>query len=257
MRGGIISLVLILPVTALAQASSMRMLGKQWVGRDGNQRTAQIGLQLGQPANADPDRIRRLEINWRDFPYQQGAFPVPVGAEDHSQEVGVTLAVDDAGRPRTCEVTKPSGVAAFDAHACPHLKRYLRFHPALTREGTRTGDTLNIAVRYTAGRIRTYTVGGTVPMPWRPMPKPLKPIDQAAIGFSPQDRLPPDVGGTSGWLRVEADGSVSACTLAAPTQRDSFDLAICERLRAWRFEPALDQWGQAVAADFGFGVSRR
>ena len=98
--------------------------------------------------------------------------------------------------------------------------------------------------------------GGTVPTPRRPAPKPLAPIDAAAIGFGPGDGLPATVYGTSGTLRVEDDGSVSGCMLAAPTQIDAFDLKTCERLRAWKFEPARDRNGRAVASDYRFGMSR-
>lgn len=242
---------------ALAQDSSVRMLGKDWVGADGNQRNAQISLQLDWSREPSAELVRRLEVNWRDFPYQKGSFPVPVGEEDKRAALRVVLDIDDAGVPRACRVTKPSGEAAFDGHACPHLLRHLRFHPALTRAGKRTGGELGINVNYSAGRIRMHMMGGTVPSQWRPRPRPLKPIDAAAIGFSANDGLPVDVGGTSGALRVETDGRVSACTLAAPTQVDKFDLAICERLRAWPFEPAVDKAGKVVAADYSFGVSRR
>lgn len=100
------------------------------------------------------------------------------------------------------------------------------------------------------------SAGGIVSTLWRPTPKPLAPIDAAAIGFGPGDGLPATVYGTSGSLRVEADGSVSGCMLAAPTQIDAFDLKICERLRAWKFEPARDRDGRIVASDYRFGMSR-
>ena len=248
---------LIVPATAFAQAAHTPKLGESWVGKDGNQREAQIGLYIDRGDAPDPQLVRGLELNWRDFPYQQGAFPVPVTDTDEDADVSVMLDVDATGVPLACRVSKPSGRPAFDTHACPHLQRYIRFYPALNRAGTRLGGTLAIRVRYTAGRVRVQTLaGGPVPMPWRPTPKPLAPIDAAAVGFGPGDGLPATVYGTSGSLRVEADGSVSGCMLAAPTQVDSFDVKMCERLRAVKFEPARDRDGQVVASRYSFGVSR-
>lgn len=250
-------IALIFPAIALAQAASPPKLGESWVGKDGNQREAQIGLQIDRSADADPELVRGLELNWRDFPYQQGAFPIAVSETDESEAVGIVLDVAATGVPQSCRVASASGRAAFDSHACPHVMRYVRFHPALNRSGTRLGGTLAIRVRYFAGRVRVETAaGGPPPTPWRPMPRPLAPIDAAAIGFGPGDGLPATVYGTSGTLRVEADGSVSRCMLAAPTQIDAFDLKICERLRAWKFEPARDRNGRAVASDYRFGMSR-
>lgn len=254
---GVALILALLPGAALAQSTVVQKLGTTWVGADGNQREAKVGLQFGRPVGADPAFVRRLEINWRDFPYQQGPFLVAVGEDDQSATIGVELNVDAGGVPRDCRTTTPSGLAPFDNSACPHLMRYLRFYPALTPEGTRVGGTLAIRARYFAGRVRMMTGSGApLPMSARPKPKPLAPIDAAAIGFGPRDGLPASVGGTSGSLRVEADGAVSACTLAAPTQIDRFDMAICERLRAWKFEPAQGRDGRSIASDYSFGASR-
>jgi len=253
---GAISLLL-LSAVAQAQDARTRMLGEEWVGADGNRRIAKVGLGFDQPAQADAELVRRLEINWRDFPYQKGPFPVPVGQEDERAQLRVALDIDDTGVPRDCRIAEPSGTAAFDDAACPFLLSRLRLYPALTRGGKRVGGKLGVRVTYSAGRLMSYGPGGTLPTLSRPKPTPLKPIDAAAIGFSSKDGLPAHVGGASGWLRVEADGSVSGCTLAAPTQNDRFDLGICERLRSWPFKPAVDQTGTAVAADYGFGAARR
>lgn len=245
------------PAVAFAQAAHTPRLGEKWVGADGNQREARIGLYVDRRAKADPELVRGLEINWRDFPYQQGTFPTQATEEDQSAQIGIQLEVDAAGVPGACRIVESSGLAAFDDHVCPHLLRYLRFYPALNRTGQRLGGTLSIRVSYFAGRVRMQRPGGgTIPVLWRPTPRPLAPIDSIAIGFGPDDGLPDSVGGISGWLRVEADGSVSACLLAAPTQIDSADIGICERLRAWKFEPARDRNGRIVASDYSFGVAR-
>ncbi len=251
-------IALAFPAIALAQAALPPKLGEPWIGADGNQREATIGLQIDRSAEPDPELVRGLEINWKDFPYQQGRFPVAVAdADDHGVTVGIMLDVATTGVPQSCRIATTSGKAAFDSHACPHLMRYVRFYPALNRSGKRLGGTLAIRVRYTAGRVRIETTAGSVmPMVARPTPKPLTPIDAATIGFGPDDGLPPTVYGTSGSLRVEADGSVSGCMLAAPTQVDAFDVKMCERLRAVKFEPARERDGQAVAARYNFGMSR-
>lgn len=240
-------IALAITAAALTQAA-LPKLGEPWVGADGNQREASIGLQIDSSNEPDPELVRGLELNWKDFPYQKGRFPVPVtDADDHSVAVGILLDVAATGAPQSCRVDAPSGKAAFDDHACPHLMRYLRFYPALNRSGTRLGGALAIRVRYTAGRVRMETAaGGVMPMVARPTPKPLTPINAATVGFGPDDGLPPTVYGTSGWLKVEADGSVSGCMLAAPTQIDAFDLKMCERLRAVKFEPARERDGRAV-----------
>ena len=251
-------IALLFPAIALAQAALPPKLGEPWIGADGNQREASIGLQIDRSAEPDPEMVRGLEIDWKDFPYQQGRFPVAVAdADDHNVAVGILLNVTATGVPQSCRVVRPSGTAAFDDHACPHLMRYVRFYPALNRSGTRLGGTLAIRVRYTAGRVRIETAaGGVVPMVARPTPRPLTPISATTIGFGPGDGLPSTVYGTSGSLKVEADGSVSGCMLAAPTQVDAFDVQMCERLRAVKFEPARERDGRAVAARYSFGMSR-
>ena len=249
---------LLFPAIALAQAALPPKLGEPWIGADGNQREATIGLQIDRSAEPDPQLVRGLEINWKDFPYQQGRFPVAVAdADDHNVAVGILLDVAATGVPQSCRIAAPSGKSAFDGHACPHLMRYVRFYPALNRSGTRLGGTLAIRVRYTAGRVRIETAaGGVVPMAARPSPRPLTPINATTVGFGPGDGLPPTVYGTRGSLKVEADGSVSGCMLAAPTQVDAFDIKMCERLRAVKFEPARERDGRAVAARYSFGMSR-
>lgn len=251
-------IALAITAAALTQAALPPKLGEPWIGADGNQREASIGLQIDRSDEPDPELVRGLQINWKDFPYQQGRFPVRVAdADDHNVAVGIMLDVAATGVPQSCRIVTPSGTAAFDNHACPHLMRYLRFYPALNRSGTRLGGTLAIRVRYTAGRVRIESAArGVALMVARPMPKPLTPINAATVGFGPGDGLPASVGGTSGSLKVEADGSVSGCMLAAPTQVDAFDIKMCERLRAVKFEPAREPDGRAIAARFSFGVAR-
>ncbi len=253
-------MMIALAITAatLTQTALPPKLGEPWIGADGNQREASIGLQIDRSEEPNPELVRGLQINWKDFPYQKGRFPVAVAdADDHSVAVGILLDVAATGVPQSCRIATPSGKAAFDNHACPHLMRYLRFYPALNRSGTRLGGTLAIRVRYTAGRIRIETAAGGVALTVaRPMPRPLMPINAATVGFGPGDGLPASVGGTSGSLKVEADGSVSGCMLAAPTQVDAFDIKMCERLRAVKFEPAREPDGRAIAARFSFGVAR-
>ena len=251
-------IALAITAAALTQAALPPKLGEPWVGADRNQREASIGLQVDSSAEPDPELVRELEINWNDFPYQQGRFPVPVAdADDYHIAVGIKLDVAATGVPQSCRIVTPSGTAAFDDHACPHLMRYVRFYPALNRSGTRLGGTLAIRVRYTAGRLRMETAaGGVVPTPSRPTPKPLTPINAATIGLGKGDGLPPTVYGVAGSVKVEADGSVSGCTLAAPTQVDAFDIKMCERLRTIKFEPARERDGRAVAARYSFGVER-
>lgn len=251
-------IALAITAAALTQAALPPKLGESWVGADGNQREASIGLQIDRSAEPDPELVRGLQINWKDFPYQQGRFPVAVSdADDHNVAVGISLDVAATGVPQSCRLVTPSGTAAFDDHACPHLMRYVRFYPALSRSGTRLGGTLAIRVRYTAGRVRVQTLADRVALTVaRPMPRPLAPINAATVGFGPGDGLPASVGGTSGSLKVETDGSVSGCMLAAPTQVDAFDIKMCERLRAVKFEPARERDGRAIAARFSFGVAR-
>ncbi|MBA17480.1 MAG: hypothetical protein CMN73_14170 [Sphingomonas sp.] len=258
-------LCLSLPAAAQAQAQSQAQtqnlaehrLQENWVGSDGNSRIAQISLRFDRPDGADPAMVRRLELNWSDYPYQQGNFPVPVGDAEVRATVKLTLSVDDQGVPQACTVQEPSGVAGFDDHACPHLLRYLRFYPALTDGGERTGGTLDVAVGYRSGRIMVENPAGGGPTAEVPRPVPVTPIDAASVGFGPDDGLPRNIYGISGALRVETDGSVSACTLDTPTQVDAFDLAACNRLRAIQFQPARERNGTPVATDYAFWVSRR
>ncbi len=258
MRQGAATLVLaaVLPATAQAQEARTRMLGEEWVGADGNRRIASVGVWIDRKDAAEPELIRRLEINWRAFPYQKGPFPVPLGEANARWDVPATLDIDDAGVPRDCRIDPAIRETAYRDHSCPFLLKYLRFHPALTRAGSHVGGTVRVWVKYTAGRIGSAAPIAVIPERGLPIAAPLMPIDAAAVGFSRSDGLPRHVGGVGGKLLVQPDGSVSACTLTNPTQVDRFDLAVCERLSAWRFAPATDHRRNPIAGEYQFSVER-
>ena len=251
--------LMLLPGAALAQDAPVRMLGEQWTGADGNMRLAQVMLDLGErnePAS-DPSIYRRLALNWQDYPYQKGPYPAAALALEQAGTVGVRLNIADDGAVRACTVVEPAQAPSLTAHACPHIRRYMRFHPVLTRNGERRGGAIDAKLSYALRPAIYAPAAPTRSESPRTPPKPLERIDAATLGVGRGAKLPRHVGGIAAALRVEADGTVSACELRSPTYVDAVDKAACDRLFRVRFEPARDAGGQTVAATHPVSAARQ
>ncbi|HEX9954506.1 MAG TPA: TonB family protein [Allosphingosinicella sp.] len=217
----------------------------------------QLGLRLDLPEGPEAGVMRRIALDWQSKPIQVGTYPAAAFATRREGRVGLSLTVENDGRLSACKVTKPSGVAALDAHACKHLLAYAAFHPALDDEGRRAGDTVAAELGYQL-RMMINTLAGepsAAPPPQVPA-APVEPVTPETLGITRTTRLPDWTGGISAAVLVRADGSVGACTLTSPTYFDAVDLAACRALRERvRFRPARDAQGQALESALTVSVS--
>ncbi|HEX8655200.1 MAG TPA: TonB family protein [Allosphingosinicella sp.] len=249
---------LTIAVALLASTAASAQRGAPALGRDlvvGRQTyTPQVRLDLDQPLEPQPDVYRQLALDWRAGPLQVGPYPAAAFAARQEGDVGVSLTIDASGRLTACSVAVPSGIAALDGHACPHLLARARFHPGLDAGGTRIGGTLPARLRYILlPRVETLA-GGSDERSLRRGPRPPAPITLESLGIDPRTAPPADVYGVGASLAVDAAGAVTACTLHSPTYDDAIDKRACDRLLALRFEPALDMDGSPTASRYGFGV---
>lgn len=245
-------LVLLIATPAAAQDGPPKprgALGSEWVGADGNQRHAQLSLYIADDGQPDPLLYRRAEYDWRASQLQSGMYPPDAFAKEQTGTVAMQLAISADGRPVECTVTRPSGVAALDVHACPHLLRHTRYTPALDRTGTRVPANADAELSYSIRLMMMVAAGGPYDPPSTPprKPRPQAPVTLETVGITPATVPPRDVYGISAMLRVEVDGNVSACTLSSPTRDDLVDKQVCDRLIALRFHPAQGADGTPVA----------
>jgi TonB family protein len=235
-----------LALLAAAAAQQAPALGSHLTIR-GQLYVPQVVLELDQPYAPIPGLYRRVELDWRARPLQTGPYPAAAFAARREGNVGVRLVIDAAGRLAGCTTMRPSGEASLDRHACPYLMRNALFHPALDSEGRRIPRTLDATLSYRL--LPVMHVPSITRYDGPPMPRPLQPIDAAALGVNAGTRRPPHVDGVTGILAVSPEGAASACTLVIPTYDDALDRQICDRARAMRFEP---QRGRAQRAEFYF-----
>jgi TonB family protein len=213
----------------------------------------QVGLTLHLPDGPEPGLYRRIALDWQEHPLQIGSYPAEAFAARREGEVALSLTIEPDGRLSGCTVTGPSGLAALDTHACPHLLAHTAFHPGLDESGRRFGGTVAATLRYMlrltvempAGRGEASDTGPATPA------APLDPITLATLGIARGTRPPPTVGGIAATLLVEADGRVGACLVSSPSYVDSIDRGACDRLRRdVRFRPARDAEGKVVASRY-------
>lgn len=235
------------------------MLGEKWTIANGIPRRADLRITLRYPDRPPPELIRRVALNLHDFPAEKGPYPQAALAGEQGGIVRVELTIADTGVPTACTVARPSGVAALDTHACPHVLRHIRFYPALTRDGRRMGATIEASLRYSViPTLPRVSASGMLPVP---LPRgkqalPLTSPEPAMTAVLSGRTLPPQIGSVGATLRVEADGRVSACILYRPTQIDEIDKALCERLTPIRFTAATDTDGQPFASNYPVAVLR-
>ncbi len=254
LRGAL--LLTLLPGVTLAQSVQERRMGVEWASTKGHPMEASISVALTSLMPPTADVARWPSIDRRRSGYEKGLFPLPVGDDEFRAEIRVRFSIAADGTATGCEVTKFSGIQTLDAHACPHLRQHLTLTPGLSSEGTRFGGAVELSVTYSSGRFFVLAPDGKALRGKDRDAIPLKPIDRQAVGFSRIDGLPDHIESVSGQLRVEQNGSVSACTLTSTTEDDRFDLSVCERLKIWRFSPALNSKGRAHAANYPFWVRR-
>jgi len=239
---------------AAAQAPAAPRLDRE-VTAGGKTYRPNVELRLDHPDGPEPGFYRRIEIRPTEPLLQNGVYPAPAFAARREGTVGLRLTVDPSGRVTGCTVAAPSGAASLDAHACPHLRRTARFHPALDETGVRRGGTVTARLQYFLQR-RIY------PLPFSPgttgLPSPPRPVTELTAqlaGVPPGTPLPPNVSSIVGWLAVDPAGRVTGCTLTLASWDDRLDKQICDGLRrAARFQPARDRGGRPTAGTHLFGL---
>jgi TonB family protein len=218
-----------------------------------------VSLVLEHAREPDQRLYRRVEQVSGEH-VQAGAYPAAAFAARKEGRVGLTLIVDAAGRLTGCTVARPSGTPSLDAHACGHLRRTARFHPALDAAGMRQGAAVAARLDYFLHLQMHMPLFSPGPASPAASPRRLTPLTPELIGIPPGMAQPPNVWSIGGRLAVSADGRVTACTLYAGTWDDRVDKEICDRLkRDARYEPARDRQGNATAGtdEFGIGWPRR
>ncbi len=241
----LIALGMLLASPALAQDATKKKgeLGSEWF-QGGNTYQAQVSFQIDPPRTPDPQLYRRIMYDWKKVPLQSGRYPAAAFAAGKEGVVGVAIDVGVDGKPSGCRVTAASGVAALDAHACPHVLAYTRYFPGLDRTGERVGGTVAATLRYT---LRIYVESPAPGDGSAPPPKArlTAPVTLASLGVE-RGMLPANLYGIGAWVLVASDGHATACELYEPTQSDALDKQICDRLMAGTYQPGRDAGGKPV-----------
>ncbi|HEX8580449.1 MAG TPA: energy transducer TonB [Allosphingosinicella sp.] len=253
MRAALLLSLLALPAAAGAAPAKLG----EMIEVAGETLLPQLDLRLDLPEGPEAGVMRRIALDWQDKPIQVGTYPAAAFAARREGHVGIRLTIEPDGRLSACEVTKPSGGADLDAHACKHLLAHARFHPGLDDEGRRVGGTVAAELGYQLRMLMNTLTGqpSATPPPHTPA-VPLEPVTAETLGITRATRLPNWTGGISAAVLVRADGSVGACTLHSPTYLDAVDTAACRALRERvRFRPARDAQGQAVESAHVVSIS--
>jgi TonB family protein len=230
----------------------------EFVEDRGEQFLPQVGLTLHVPDGPQPGVYRQIALNWQDRPLQVGRYPAAAFAARRDGEVGVSLTIAADGKLSDCRVIHSSGDRELDNFSCAHLLAHTAYHPGLDESGTRFGGTVPATFRYMLRAIMEGpAAGGGAPAETVKPPAPAEGIKLATLGIAAGSKPPPNVWGIGATLAVEADGSVSACFLHSPTYVDAIDKQACDRLRALRFNPALDSQNRPVAGQYAFGLGWR
>lgn len=220
-------------------------MGAEWVEK-GQQRQSRVTLSMIDPREPDPSLYRTVEYDWEHSTLESGRYPPAAFAAGDEGSVHVRFAVDADGRPSNCAVAGSSGVAALDAHACPHLIANVRFFPALDTQGARVGSVAAATLSYELGLYMITGADGAPSSPGGKPPAPRKPIRLAELGLTRETPHGKAYGATA-TMMIGADGVPVACNVTNPTQDDAFDFRLCDALMKLAFAPGTDGAGVPVA----------
>lgn len=221
-------------------------LGSEWVGKDGNMRHPQLGLELPSAWEPEPGLYRQPSLNWRASSLQTGRYPAAPLKADKEAEIALVLNIDKDGILTGCTVKSVDIDAAFAAHACPHLQKHARFHPALNNQGQRIAISVRAVLSYQL-QLRYYTIAAPDQMIAK-RSQLLGTFDLASFGITANTKRPAHVEAFSAAVRVGTNGKAVACNMTNPTYDDSIDTRVCDTLmKEGQYTPAQDHKGQAVA----------
>ncbi len=206
-------------------------LGSEWVNSQGNSRRAQISLQIESERGVAPGIYRPVKFDWPAGDLQKGKYPGNIAKEEEG-EVGLRVTIGLDGTVTACEITRPSGIAAFNDHVCPHILRYGRFVPALSDQGERVSKSYDAVASYElAPRFYMAAPAGPIePAKIRRAQLVELPI-LATAGIDANTRRPPHVNYIAAVIGVGPDGKATGCTLHSATENDMLDKQICHSLK--------------------------
>jgi hypothetical protein len=220
-------------------------LGSEWVGKDGNMRHPQLGLDLPSAWEPEPGLYRQPAFNWRASSLQTGPYPAAPLKADKEAQIALVLNIDKEGTLTGCALEPVDIDPAFAAHACPHLLKYASFYPALNNRGERIAVSVKATLRYQL-QLRYYSVAGPDLMIAKPAELTEKP-SVAAFGITEKTKRPANVEAFSAAVRVDINGKAVACNMTNPTYDDSIDARVCDKLmKDVTYKPAQDHKGRAV-----------
>jgi hypothetical protein len=220
-------------------------LGSEWVGKDGNMRHPQLGLELPSAWEPELGLYRQPAFNWRASNLQTGPYPAAPLKADKEAEIALVLNIDKDGVLTGCTVESVDIKPAFASHACPHLVKHARFHPALNDQGERIAASIKATLSYQL-QLRYYTVAAPDLMIAK-RAQLIEDLDLAAFGITANTKRPANVEAFSAAVRVDPKGKAVACNMTNPTYDDSIDARVCDKLmNDVTYTPAQDHKGQAV-----------
>jgi hypothetical protein len=205
------------------------------------------------------DLIRDPDFNEAASSIQQGPFPSD-NANPQQHYLRLLVTVDATGSVVTCETETAAEMATVTTHACPHIRKNARFHPALNKDGVRVEAAGEIYVFYDieiVGRgIEVPPPAFAVAPPTRVAQKP-KPIESIRIehfGLDKKSKKSIKSEGIGVRLSVESNGTISSCRLTSPTYIDKLDMVICKKALDIKFAPARDRQGMPLADSAYFWI---
>jgi hypothetical protein len=201
----------------------------------------------------EQDFMREPAIDEANDKIETGPYPnKDQSAQDHNLQVN--LSISEAGVVTNCEILQPSQVQSINDHACPHMIRYARFHPALDMEGQPIASSGEVAVYYS---IFTYNPK-KIPKPPQLMQVPavfngepnrseagpVRKITAADLGLTPDLIAKHKIGWISLSVDVDENGMAHRCKFQTATHDNALDRDICAKMVQQKFNPTIDYSGE-------------
>jgi hypothetical protein len=237
-------------------------------------------LHLGEerPVAGGKTKIADLYVGWSSYgldfmrdpaldetvsKLNQGPYPGG-GAKPDDVTFYVEIGISSEGKVTSCTLPEKSKRAAIDAHICPHLTQYARFHPALNQQGERVAAQGELYVNYS---IEIVDKNAPPPPPKLVEPVPaIGPKNLKEVG--PTAEITPQSLGLDDKIAeqfkldylslimdVDADGIAKSCSFYAPTFDDQMDRAICKKAKALGYTPAINGYGDPTEGRYDISFS--
>jgi hypothetical protein len=245
---------LMLPGSVKCEPAKQMMFGDKWIAKDGEHHRARLDIMWASWSNPLADFVRNPSLDEDESILNTGSFPMPMPADEtangYEAYVDFAISVGVDGVPTDCSILSKSQSETVNAHICPHVIKYAKFHAPINEDGQRLAFRGEFSAIY---RTRTKVVIRTVALPgdeaWKPNSRnaaPNKPIDVASLG------LGDNASGLRGrvakmLVKVGETGNPVRCDLTQPTFIDSVDAVLCKIALSRNFIGALSHKGEPVA----------